>query len=50
MWIVDMLGRLILKSKVQVGTTTFSIDNPGIYIVTVSTNGGTWSQKILVDE
>ena len=49
MWVVDMLGRLILNSKIQVGTTTFSIDNPGIYIVTVSTKGGNSSQKILVD-
>jgi hypothetical protein len=50
MWVVDMLGRLILKSKIQLGTTTFSIDNPGIYIVTVFTKGGNSSQKIIVVE
>lgn len=49
MSVVDMLGRLILKSKIAVGTTTFSIDNPGIYIVTVLTKVGNSAQKILVD-
>jgi len=44
------LGRVILQSKIELGTSTFSLDNPGIYIVNVSTKGGGSSQKIIVTE
>ncbi|MFM7387821.1 MAG: DUF1028 domain-containing protein [Bacteroidota bacterium] len=49
MYVVDMLGRLIVKSSIEAGMTSFSIDQPGIYMVTVSTNLGTWVQKIMVN-
>ena len=49
MWVVDMLGRVVLTSNIQSGVTSFSMDKPGMYVVTVSTNGGTWVQKIVVD-
>lgn len=49
MHVVDMLGRLIVKSSIEAGMMSFSIDQPGIYMVTVSTNQGTWVQKIMVN-
>jgi hypothetical protein len=48
--VADMLGRVILQSKIELGTSTFSLDIPGIYIVNVSTKGGGSSQKIIVTE
>jgi hypothetical protein len=47
--VVDMLGKAVLTSNIQSGVTSFSMDKPGMYVVTVSTNGGTWVQKLVVD-
>lgn len=49
MTVEDMLGRLIVNSSIEAGMTSFSIDQPGVYMVTVSTNLGTWVQKIMVN-
>ena len=49
MTVEDMLGRLMVISSIEAGMTSFSIDQPGVYMVTVSTNLGTWVQKIMVN-